>query len=56
MWDTLANELNSQEMGVQFPAGAGIFTFTTQNVLKPIQLPIQSPWSYSVMNLTSAPS
>jgi len=29
MWDTLAYELNNHEMGVQFPAGAGIFTFTT---------------------------
>jgi len=47
MWGTLAYELNNQELGVQFPAGAGILTFTPQNVLKPFQLPIQSPWSYS---------
>jgi hypothetical protein len=29
MWDTLAYELNNQEMGFQFPAGAGIFPLTT---------------------------
>jgi hypothetical protein len=32
MWDTLAYELKSQEMGVPFLAGAEIFNFTKPRI------------------------